>query len=72
MNPGTKVAYSVQFLASINGSHSDMAHYRGEVTELISLGSTILATVKWDNGEEYRVNTANLAVVGANMKFCQC
>lgn len=69
---GNKVAYSVQFLKSIGMSHSDMAHARGEITGFYPLGSsTILAEIKWKAGEfPGRVNTANLAKVGPNARFC--
>ncbi len=32
---GDKIAYSVQFLKSIGMSHSDMAHARGTIRDLI-------------------------------------
>lgn len=74
MKIGNKVAYSVQFLKSIGMSHGEMAHARGEVVELIKLGSITLAKIKWLNGADMpeKVNIANLAIVGANSKFCNC
>lgn len=75
ITPGTKVAYSVQFLKSVGMSHSYLARARGVVTEIIPLGSTSLAAIAWEplDSEELpaRVNTFNLAVVGPNLKFCQ-
>lgn len=72
---GMRVAYSVQFLKSIGMSHSDMAHARGTVVELKELSKQcVLASIEWENGADMpkRVNTKNLAKVGANTKFCQC
>lgn len=71
---GQRVAYSVQFLRSIGASHSDMAHGRGEVVALSALGSITLAAIRWDNGADLPrlVNVENLAIVGANTRFCQC
>ncbi len=73
---GDRVAYSVQFLASIGMKHSEMARARGTVTELKTFGNstsgTILAAIAWEQGDEMpgRVNTFNLAKVGANARFC--
>lgn len=74
MQVGDKVAYSVQFLRSIRMSHSDMARGRGFIEHLQKFGETTLAEVVWDHGADLprRINTANLAKVGANSKFCQC
>ena len=75
LNLGDKVAYSVQFLKSIGMSHSDMAHARGVVTDLTPLGrdGTILARIEWQGADmPGRVNTANLARVGPNRRFCNC
>lgn len=72
---GDKVAYSVQFLRSIGMSHSDMAHARGQVTELKALSAEcILARIAWQGNQELpeRVNVKNLAKVGANRQFCNC
>jgi hypothetical protein len=71
---GDRVAYSVQFLASIGASHSDMASGRGTITGLVPLGSTTtLAEIDW-NGQELppKVNVANLAKVGLNTRFSNC
>jgi hypothetical protein len=75
MKIGNKVAYSVQFLRSIGeGPTSPMCHARGEITDLTNYGANfILATVQWDNPDmPDKVNTANLALVGLNSKFCAC
>jgi hypothetical protein len=72
---GDKVAYSVQFLASIGeGATSDLAHGRGEVTEIKEYSSAFaIAGVRWDNPElPDKVNVKNLAIVGANSRFCKC
>lgn len=69
---GSKVAYSVQFLRSIGMSHSDMAHARGVVTEVATLGKDsklMLARIDWDREMPERVNVQNLAVVGLNRQF---
>ena len=68
---GSKVAYSVQFLASTGQSHGDTAAARGVVTGFVSLGSTSLAEIDWGKHDmPKRVNVANLAIVGPNRKFC--
>lgn len=68
---GDKVAYSVQFLKSIGMSHSDMARARGEVTGFTPLGERRLVHIKWTNADmPEKVLEANLAKVGANLRFC--
>ena len=68
----TKVAYSVQFLKSIGCSHTDMARGRGVVTEIQDLGSLKLAVIKWNDPTlPKKVNIKNLAIVGANRRFCK-
>jgi hypothetical protein len=69
---GDKVAYSVQFLRSIGMSHGFMAFARGEVKEVKSYSAGFaLATIKWNDPQiPDRVNVANLAIVGANRRFC--
>lgn len=71
---GDKVAYSVQFLASIGMKHSDMARGRGIVTDVTMLGTTLqLATIDWQGADlPERVNVQNLAKVGPNTRFAQC
>lgn len=70
MNVGDRVAFSVQFLRSIDSEHSHLAVMRGTITRLTSLGSTQLADIAWDGCDPSRANVANLAIVGANRKFC--
>lgn len=75
IQPGDRVAYSVQFLKSIGMSHSEMAQARGRCVGTLAIGSTTLAEVEWDNcgiNLPGRVNIHNLAKVGANARFCQC
>lgn len=69
---GDKIAYSVQFLTSIGMKHGDMAHARGIITGFYPLSAqTMLAEIQWAKGEfPGRVNTFNLAKVGANSRFC--
>jgi len=69
---GDKVAYSVQFLKSIGMNHGDIARARGTITSFMLLGTdTQLASITWDRGElPSKVNTANLARVGPNPRFC--
>lgn len=75
---GDRVAYSVQFLRSVGMSHTYMAEARGVVRELRNLSTVgtecVLACVDWKNdycGElPLKVNTANLAKVGPNRRFC--
>ena len=69
-NIGDKVAYSVQFLRSINMSHGDMAHARGTITGFTPLGQeTLLAEISWNCDMPTRVNICNLAKVGPNRRF---
>jgi hypothetical protein len=69
--PGSKVAYSVQFLKSIGESHGEIARARGVVTAIVPLGtSTKIAEIQWTSDMPKRVNVANLAIVGPNRKFC--
>ena len=70
IEPGTKVAYSVQFLKSIGESHGEIARARGVVTSIVPLGSTKLAEIQWTSDMPKRVNVANLAIVGPNRRFC--
>jgi len=68
---GDKVAYSIQFLASIGMSHSDMAHARGVVESTKTLvANCTLASIAWNCDMPKRVNIANLAHVGPNRRFC--
>jgi hypothetical protein len=70
---GSKVAYSVQWLRSIGEITGELPQARGIVTNLICLGQTILAEIKWLNGDyPNKVNVANLAIVGTNNKFSNC
>ena len=72
---GNKVAYSVQFLKSIGESHGDMSQGRGEITAIKTYGgSLVLASIQWTGNHELpdKVATANLALVGPNMRFCNC
>ena len=70
---GDRVAYSVQFLRSIGMSHGTMAHARGMIQEVTTLGSLSLAIIDWygiDAAElPERVNVCNLAHVGPNRRF---
>lgn len=73
VQPGQRVAYSVQFLRSIGMSHSDMAQARGTVLDVQSFGECQLARIDWQGADmPERVNVQNLALVGANTRFCQC
>ena len=70
---GARVAYSASFCRSIGCMTGNMPAGRGRVTDLIPLGSTTLAVVEWnDSSLPDKVNVANLALVGPNMKFAQC
>ncbi len=74
VQPGDKVAYSVQFLKNIGMSHGEMAHARGVVMEVKSYSSTLqLAVIDWQGWDgPDKVNVANLAKVGLNTRFSQC
>lgn len=69
---GDRTAYAVQFLRSIGESHSRMARARGTITGFVPLGTdTTLAEITWDRGQfPGKVNTANLAKIGPNPRFC--
>jgi hypothetical protein len=70
---GDNVAYSVQWLRSVGMRQSHLAHARGVVTEVKPFGSTSLARIDWnDTDVPERVNVANLAHVGPNLRFCEC
>jgi hypothetical protein len=70
---GDKVAYSVQFLRSVGMRQSNLARARGTVTEVKTFSSSALARIDWDDQNiPERVNVANLSLVGANRKFCEC
>ena len=70
---GDRIAYSVQFLASIGMKHGDMAQGRGIITGIKSHGDTFtLADIAWEKNADLpeRVNVFNLAKVGPNPRFC--
>ena len=71
---GDKVAYSVDFLRNTGQSHTELSHARGVVTAVESIGDSLqLAVIDWSNEETpARVNVQNLAIVGANTRFCAC
>jgi hypothetical protein len=61
---GDRVCYSRQFLRSTGQVTGDIPFARGEVTELIALGSMTLAAIAWDQPDlPPRVAVANLARV---------
>jgi hypothetical protein len=68
VNIGDKVAYSIQFLASIGMSHSDMAGARGVVVEISTIGDRLLvAKIDWQNPDmPEKIAIFNLAKVGLN------
>lgn len=66
------VAYSVQFLESIDACHTEAAHLRGKVRELKTIGEREFASVAWDDATVMTVALNNLAHVGPNMRFCKC
>ena len=68
---GDRVAYSVQFLASIGMSHTFMGRARGKIIGLDKLGERALVRIQWDNTEDppVRVLDANLALIGPNPRF---
>ena len=73
MNIGDSVAYSVQFLESIGMSHSELAHARGKIEALETLGSITIAYIDWKDPDiPLKVNVKNLAKVGINTKFSNC
>ena len=67
-----RVAYSVQFLKSIGESHGAMSHARGNITAITPFGDRALISIEWDKGDDMppKVLDANLAIVGANRRFC--
>ena len=71
---GDKVAYSAKWLRNTGQVAGDIGHARGVVVALESpTPDWTLATIQWGNGEfPEKVNVANLALVGANVRFCVC
>ena len=69
---GDKVAYSAKWLRDTGQVAGDIGHARGVVVALESpTPDWTLATIQWNKGEfPDRVNVANLAIVGANSRFC--
>ena len=69
---GDKVAYSAKWLRDTGQVAGDIGHARGVVVALESpTPDWTLATIQWDKGDfPDRVNVANLAIVGANSRFC--
>jgi len=75
LQPGDKVAYSVQWLRSTGQAHSHAAHARGTVIAVVEHTPTfIVAKIHWTNTDEmpHSVNVCNLAKVGANTRFAAC
>jgi len=62
---GDTVGYSKQFLQSTGQYTGDAPFARGNVTELLSLGSdTVLAEIDWDRPNlPPRVNVKNLSTI---------
>lgn len=70
---GDRVAYSVQFLRSIDMLNSSISHGRGIITELRMIAKDlVLAVIEWQNEDLPNVvNVKNLAKVGPNSGFCK-
>lgn len=58
---GSRVKYSARWLKNTATHTGPLPFARGLVIELESLGSIVLAGIRWDDGGEGHVNTANLA-----------
>jgi hypothetical protein len=73
---GDAVAHSVQWLQSVGMSHSDLSHARGTVVAIKVNGGQVpnVITVDWgiDDDIPPRILESNLALVGPNMRFCNC
>jgi len=72
---GDAVAHSVQWLQSVGMSHGDLSHARGKVTAIKVNGGQVpnVITVDWGTDEiPPRILESNLAIVGPNMRFCNC
>lgn len=70
---GDRVAYSVQWLKSVEMVHTDYAHGRGIVTDITPFGDGVLVDIDWYKGTgANRVLAANLAHVGPNSRFASC
>lgn len=64
---GSHVGYSLQFLASIGMTHSELAHARGRVTSVSEHG---IASVLWDSADiPERVAICNLAEPSERGRF---
>ena len=68
---GDRVAYSAKWLQSTGQVAGDIGHARGVVVALESpTPDWTLATIQWNGDFPARVNVANLARVGANLRYC--
>ena len=71
IQPGDRVAMSVQWLKSCRAEAGPIGHYRGTVQEIVK---GMIAVVQWDGAPDFpsRLNVNNLARVGLNDKFSAC
>ena len=68
---GERVAYSARWLRDTGQVAEDSGHARGVVVALESPAPAwTLATIQWNGDFPDTVNVANLAIVGANSRFC--
>lgn len=73
VQPGDRIAYSAQFLRSINELSGDLPAARGTVIAIERLGVVQLARIAWDQPDlPTRANVQNLAHVGPNRRFASC
>ena len=69
MGVGDRVAFNISWLKNTGQSHSDVSHFRGEITEIEDMGQAKLATVSWEHGDIQKVLLNNLAIVGLKHKI---
>ena len=70
---GDRVAYSAAFCRSIGCQTGEIPAMRGTVKRIREMPPRRLVYVLWDGDEtQTSVLEANLAIVGANSKFCAC
>jgi len=68
---GDRVAYSAKWLRNTGQVAGDIGHARGVVVALESpTPDWTLATIEWNGDFPEKVNVINLAIVGANSRFC--
>jgi hypothetical protein len=74
VKPGDKVAYSAAWLRSAGFFTGDVPRMRGIVLMLKHLNGECppVVYIRWNDNTIGKVIEPNLAIVGANTRFCAC